>query len=754
MTIRTLRILPPLAIGRLGGADEPVDNYTLEPDPEEPLGFRRICPADTLVLDPATGEIRERRRPETIEFKRGGRFRPVAPFLELYAETDGATLVPVTLDLLRAEGLGLDAVEWRVEVANRKIVRRTNDDRDLVSADTDWFSGHDPRELRGHCPNFIAADRYVSFGQARFVRPNAGFPELRFRFTPARGLIYGPQVIPADDLIPAERAIYRSTGRWYKYGEEKKNDGGAPEPWRNETLPPALFAIIPPAPSWLHNNKAVSRGYFDDACDGFVQVRIRRAGNPDALTAAARISSGPPAVVPDSFFVRCLADDLDQVLYGPAVPANEPYQVTLERAADIIRRAYETVRFLNVLVLNGNDYLGRNALLLDSMPEEEAADTQRAIRPVMAADSVDTLAIMALHQQVLAALRGGAAPWFVDLLRKPEEVGDFTDYCRRKMPALMCGADNGYLALTRRQIDTVARVAARRGFDPPEPAAPVPDEGLTPRNVSAQLYHKAAGNPVSSRPESAIANCCPGLELDFRAVWRRLFEGVVLREYDNLVVDIDPKVEAARDLKGHRLLRVAGVPVTTELRGPAASDVGGSILLTTDVNPYGIARMEWSNALATVLWTRKEQLVECDFSREESWDQQLPFDAEAKNYVTVKLKVRSFFEPASALISRALADAGELTQGLCSPWQNDYRECSCYYWASARPDFVNVEPTAAGTSGGDNWFQKRSTGQYVADDYEDERLVLYDDLFRDWERWLRVVIGGRDIREPGKESGR
>ena len=96
------------------------------------------------------------------------------------------------------------------------------------------------------------------------------------------------------------------------------------------------------------------------------------------------------------------------------------------------------------------------------------------------------------------------------------------------------------------------------------------------------------------------------------------------------------------------------------------------------------------------------------------------------------------------MISRELAKPGELTQGLCSPWQNDYRECSCYYWASARPDFVNVEVSASGRSTGDNWMQKERTGQYVPDDYVDERLIDYDDLFREWEKWLRVQIGGRD----------
>src|SRR3712207_8764033 len=44
------------------------------------------------------------------------------------------------------------------------------------------------------------------------------------------------------------------------------------------------------------------------------------------------------------------------------------------------------------------------------------------------------------------------------------------------------------------------------------------------------------------------------------------------------------------------------------------------------------------------------------------------------------------------LIDESIAGPGELTQSLCSPWQNDYRECGCYYWAASRPDYVNVEP--------------------------------------------------------------
>ena len=124
----------------------------------------------------------------------------------------------------------------------------------------------------------------------------------------------------------------------------------------------------------------------------------------------------------------------------------------------------------------------------------------------------------------------------------------------------MCGADNGYLALTRRQIDTIRKAAdgARLRAGRLEPDAPSADRPLTPRNLSAQLHYEAAGQPGRARGRSsAIANCCPGLEVDFRAVWRRLLEGVVLREYDNLVVDVEAgrRDEATRKLKGRRLLR-------------------------------------------------------------------------------------------------------------------------------------------------------------------------------------------------------
>ncbi len=772
MKIRELRILPPFAIGRLGSAKEPQENYTIVDNPNEPLGYRRIIPAKTLKVRESTGEIASATTPKTISFKIDGKIRPVAPFLEVFAVVEkpqkdknvSEEMAPLDGALLRKLGASAARVEWRVSVANRKVMRRTGNPNDEVTANTGWFSDHDNHVLLGSSKNFIPGGR-INFGQVRFIRPNKKFGEIRLRFTPAHGLIYGPHrkkdptTRKPDPAIPPERAIYDDSKDWVEFGKD-------PDKVENQTLPPSLYAIEPPAPSWLNDNKAVSRGYLDDACDGFVEVRLTLPTGK-RLTAKARICAAPPAVVPDSLFIRSLADDLEQVIYGPEVPKNEPYEVTRNRALDIVRRAYETVRFMNVAVMNGNNFKGRPALLLDSMPEEEAADTERAIRPVMAPGSVDTLGIMTLHEQVFAALRGGAAPWFVKLLRRPDEVADFTDRGRRKMPALMCGADNSYLALTYRQIDSIRKVSEEAPFRGRTLVIPAPSpDSLTALNLTAQLHYEALGNPISSRPVTSVANCCPGLEVDFRAVWRRMFKGIVLREYDNLVMEVDPDIKSRKikALVGRQLLRVR-LPedkhlhiknqrqfvMTTPIKGPASSDVDGEISLTTQFNPFGLASMEWSNALAHLLSTHQGKTVLCDFTKglpDDQKDMPQPIiDHPTRNFVTIEFEVRKFFDGSTAVISKALASPGELTQGLCSPWQNDYRECSCYYWASSRPDYINVEPAGNGLSKGDNWFQMKRTGDYVPDDYIDSRLVLYDELFLEWERWLRFQVGGKDFKE-------
>jgi hypothetical protein len=752
MTIKALRLLPPLAFARFGSASQPQANYELETGAS--LGFRKICRQPTLIVaedGKLTIDDSVRQLAEANEiFRDGVKIRPVAPFFELFAEEDPNNLVPVTLELLNRYGLAPANVEWQVHVENRKVFRRTGDAKDKVEATTPWFNDHGRNWLKGTSANCCEP---INFGCVQFVKPSATDPvasHLRLRFTPAAGKIYGPLSQPgagdpkdaaggSTDKELSVIPIYTGT-TWINFDQDKpgKSKETSDETWPRETLPPSLYANtneLPAAP-WLNGDRAKSRGYLDDACDGFIFVKIAGLNDQDGqpLQAKARICVAPPAFVPDSQFVRTLADDLDQVLNGPQADDIPDMAELRKRALDVVRRAFETVRFMNVALMNGGPVNGRPAEAFDTMPAEEAFATQRSVRPVMSPASVDTAAVLALHQQVFAALCSGAAPWFLRLLRLPHQVGDLTDEGRRKMPALMSGADSYYLALTHRQIDMITKAAA-------EPSsAPMP-RNQTAKELSEQLRHRAAGNPITSRPEMAIANCCPGLEVDFRAVWRRLFEGIELSEYDNYVVktegetqDVDGNVI---DLKGHRLLRVDGKAVIVTLTGPTPAGQDTTATVRSDRNQEGVVTMEWSNCLSHLI---SKPEVMCVFTKNVA---EPPQSLETE-VVKVRLQVRKFFEPGTTVISEELAQAGELTQGLCSPWQNDLRECSCFYWASSRPDFVNTTIGVDGLTHGDYWFARKRTGEYVPDDYVDERLMSYDDLFKDWEKLLQFQIGGHD----------
>lgn len=274
---------------------------------------------------------------------------------------------------------------------------------------------------------------------------------------------------------------------------------------------------------------------------------------------------------------------------------------------------------------------------------------------------------------------------------------------------------------------------------------------IHPLNLTAQLDHRAAGNPPSILPESAISNAYPGLEFDIRNIWRRLLVGIELHEADNYVVDADADHQR---LKGRRLLAVAGHDVIGDLVGPTrpGADPGP---LTSAVNPDGVMMLEWSNSLADVLADHAGETVTCLFTSGPAPNPVgRPAEVPGPSVEEVDLEVRSLFAHSEAaggplpVIAEEMAGPGDLTRGLCSPWQNDYRECACYYWAASRPDYVNVELTGWGTSTGNHWFAKdRQPREYVLDNRTDSRLVSYDDLFRDWQGRLRFIVGGDDAPE-------
>jgi len=749
--ITEIRLLPPLAISRLGNSPEPVNNYDLIVPKDQPLGYRQIVPAPTLIIDESSGRIVAREtRPVTFKDEQG-RIRPVAPFLELWATSGDDKWEHLTSSML--EGAEL---RWRVRVANIKVFRRTGDPRDRVEADSGWFNDHSRRVLHGVSQNFLP-HKTIPLGHIQFIDPSDEFPHIRARFTPAHGYVYGssPFVINADGSYNPDPAfggnyiqhdtnirdvVYdMSKGTWLGYDEVfPPNQPNPPE----ATIPGQIFAgqaNANIAGSW------VSRGYLDDECDGTVEVELTIGKK--TLSTFARIGAGPPAFAPDSFPIRTVYDELEQALLGPDIALGDYSAEELqEEAEEIIRRAFETIRLMNTTIMNGNAFRGQ-VDIGSTMVRQDRNDAERVFEPIMAPTIVDNLAVRTLHQNIFTTLRSGAPPWFMSVLRKFDEIGDLTDLGRRKMPGLMRNADGRYLCLTRRQREKI-RLAATESVAPATTAAKVKPKNQTAR----QLLHRADGAPPSTLPNSAISNCFPGLEFDFRNVWRRIFVGIVMHEADSYVVDVED--QHLKSLLHCRILKVDGNDMTTILRGPR-QEGGPAVDLFTPANPDAAWFMEWSNSLSRVL-TKAGSTVTCVFTAKPSTVQRRPNWDDTQ---TVELEIRRFFEPDSPAISRQLVEPGDLTQSLCSPWQNDYRECACYYWASSRPDFVDVVDDSRGLSAGYNWMDHNRNPDAPNDDRvylpdprprtpTDPTWITYDQLFQEWQSVLQFIVGGND---QGKE---
>jgi hypothetical protein len=200
--------LPPLAIGRLGSGDTPLESFAWATDPTLHGGGRTvIVPTVTLEVQ-GDGSLRTY-IPTTIRFRDGEKLRPVAPFFELWARVESAGTeprdVPLTLELLAANGATLDHLQYTATVANKKAQRRTGSAgcsyiarADVAGADhasrpLQAYSPHDPDEQP-----LVYFDRPISLGHFQVMRPTRQVENgvdlsiVRVRFTPASGQVYGP----------------------------------------------------------------------------------------------------------------------------------------------------------------------------------------------------------------------------------------------------------------------------------------------------------------------------------------------------------------------------------------------------------------------------------------------------------------------------------------------------------------------------------------------------------------------------------
>ena len=212
---------------------------------------------------------------------------------------------------------------------------------------------------------------------------------------------------------------------------------------------------------------------------------------------------------------------------------------------------------------------------------------------------------------------------------------------------------------------------------------------IFPRNLTAQAAYLVPGNPVITRPEDAVANCFPGLEIDIRNLDRRFFPGLVfdfIEEGARLAyVDAfqDPDLKLNTDDARQLYLQLADDDLQKRLSK-------GSWYLD-EIEQNGL-RISMNSLKDTTAWriVRSLELGPVTIRLKQRKTEHVSRPHRRKHTVTLKGWRRRFMDPKTGVLSGAY-QPGELMLGLCSPWQHDFRDCACFYWAANHPDIVLPE---------------------------------------------------------------
>ena len=251
---------------------------------------------------------------------------------------------------------------------------------------------------------------------------------------------------------------------------------------------------------------------------------------------------------------------------------------------------------------------------------------------------------------------------------------------------------------------------------------------IIPRNLTAQSAYNVPGNPPSTRLESSVGNCYPGLEYDHRNLDRRFFPGLIfefisqedaaspsaaraggrLREVDTA----DPELRTSDPRYTDRAARLSA-----DLSGDVGSSLTsqGATWFLKSISQGGktieMRRGDGTPLDGLIVWRlvrslRPEQANIVLERREDGGsaggDGARGGAPSMPPPVTLEGWRRRYTDASTGIISAAY-QPGELTQSLCSPWMHDFRDCGCTYWASNHPDIVFAEalPGDALLPGGD-----------------------------------------------------
>jgi hypothetical protein len=277
---------------------------------------------------------------------------------------------------------------------------------------------------------------------------------------------------------------------------------------------------------------------------------------------------------------------------------------------------------------------------------------------------------------------------------------------------------------------------------------------IFPRNLTARAITSVIGNPATTRLESGVGNCFPGLEFDHRNLDRRFFPGLVFEFTANgirlVATDLqDPALDEETTLK-KELTGSMAVQFSEGAWFIEQITQGGTIISMSQDGADLDAMTSWrivrclEPGKVSIQLRRRRRRAEENVSPEA---------------VTLSANRRNYVDATTGVIG-SVYTPGELTQSLCSPWMHDFRDCACFYWASNHPDIVLAqdppgEPTLPSGAPEDpflaltpiDWLRRDRTSTEPVASSEAENRSGQMDHYEINQRWqdLAVVLRGREI---------
>jgi hypothetical protein len=302
---------------------------------------------------------------------------------------------------------------------------------------------------------------------------------------------------------------------------------------------------------------------------------------------------------------------------------------------------------------------------------------------------------------------------------------------------------------------------------------------IFPRNLTARAATMVRGNPANARPESGVDNTHPGLEFDARNIDMAFFPGLVFgfQFMDGARLNgLDPALlpagcgltaadfsAPAGDDPIHLLYIAAkfgNAPDTVRLAQLYGED-GYEVLRTVRSLEAGpmmvvIGRMFGAGPDTKTGTDFAAQLQDFGAAVQAAAQGQLPTaappplrDSTGRMVMAMLIGNRSDYLSVNGVIEPSVVPPGGLTRSLCAPWQWDFADCGCHYWAANKPDIVIAEN---GTRQIANFQRPRGTDPIEPPpaDYNSwvAQWMSAPDMIRQWEQ-LPFVIAER---ETGKAT--